>query len=88
MVEEASLAFRSGKIDETRNYHLEEIKHNDLIREKYKKTCASLVAIPIGIRNSAVAHCAQRWKKVFFMFPKTSLNTNFWKVHRLYGFSK
>ena len=27
------------KIDGTRNYFLDEIKHNDVIREKYKKTC-------------------------------------------------
>ena len=30
MVEEASLEFRLGKIDETGNYLLDEIKHNDL----------------------------------------------------------
>ena len=39
MTEEASLEFRLRKIDETRNYLLEEIKHNDLMSEKYKKTC-------------------------------------------------
>ena len=41
MVEEASLEFRLGKIDETREnwFHLlDEIKHNDLMSEKYKKT--------------------------------------------------
>ena len=38
MVEEASLEFRLRKIDETRNYLLDEIKHNDLMSEKYKKT--------------------------------------------------
>ena len=38
MVEEASLAFRLIKTDETRNYLLDEIKHNDLISEKYKQT--------------------------------------------------
>ena len=32
MVEEASLEFRLRKIDETRNYLLDEIKHNDLMR--------------------------------------------------------
>ena len=30
------------KIDKTRNYLLEEIKHNDLTSEKYKKTCKYL----------------------------------------------
>ena len=39
MAEEASLEFRFKKTDETRNYLLEEIKHNDLMSEKYKKTC-------------------------------------------------
>ena len=38
MVEEASLEFRLRKIDETRNYVLDEIKHNDLWSKKYKKT--------------------------------------------------
>ena len=38
MVEEGSLEFRLRKIDETRNYLLDEIKHN-LMNEKYKKTC-------------------------------------------------
>ena len=38
MVEEASLEFGLRKIDETRNYLLDEIKHNYLISEKYIKT--------------------------------------------------
>ena len=38
MTEEESLDFRLRKIDETRNYLLDEIKHNDLMSEKYKKT--------------------------------------------------
>ena len=42
MVEEASIELRSRKIDETRNYPLHEIKHNDLMSEKYKKTCKYL----------------------------------------------
>ena len=42
MTEEASLEFRFKKIDETRNYLLDELKHNDLISEKYKKTCKYL----------------------------------------------
>ena len=32
------LGIRLKKIDETRNYLLDEIKHNDLMSEKYKKT--------------------------------------------------
>ena len=39
MREGPNLKFRLRKIDETRNYLLEEIKHNDLMSEKYKKTC-------------------------------------------------
>ena len=42
MVEEASLQFRLRKIDETRNFLLDEIKHNDLMIEKFKKTCKYL----------------------------------------------
>ena len=38
----SSLRFRLRKIDETRNYLLDEIKHNDLMSEKYKKTCKYL----------------------------------------------
>ena len=79
MTEEASLEFRFIKIDEKRNYSLEEIKHNNLMSENYEKTCkylnndehllnlaskvtgcdsvpefASLVLVPIRIKNSAV----------------------------------
>ena len=32
------LDFRLKKIDETRDYLLDEIKHNDLMSEKHKKT--------------------------------------------------
>ena len=42
MVEEESLEIRLRKIDETRNYLSDEIKHNDLMSEKYKKTCKYL----------------------------------------------
>ena len=37
-VEKASLEFRLIKIDETRNYLLDEKKHNDLMSKKYKTT--------------------------------------------------
>ena len=33
-----SLEIRFKKIDKTKNYLLDEIKHNDLMSEKYKKT--------------------------------------------------
>ena len=39
MAEEASLEFILRKFDETKNYLLKEIKHNDLMNEKYEKTC-------------------------------------------------
>ena len=42
MVEEASLDFTLRKTGETRSYLLDEIKHNDLMSEKYKKTCKYL----------------------------------------------
>ena len=42
MIEEASLEFRLIKNDETRNHLLDEIKHNKLMSEKYKKTCKYL----------------------------------------------
>ena len=37
MVEGASLEYILRKIDETRNYLLDEIKHNDLISKKYEE---------------------------------------------------
>ena len=36
MSDEVSFQFRIRKIDETRNYLLDEMKHNDLIKKKYK----------------------------------------------------
>ena len=42
MVEEASLEFRLRKINETRNQLLDEVKHNGLMSDKYKKTCRHL----------------------------------------------
>ena len=40
--ENAGVEFRLKKIDETINHHLEEIKHNDLMSKKHKKTCRTL----------------------------------------------
>ena len=34
--------FRLKNIDKTRNYFLEEIKKNELMRKKHKKVCKSL----------------------------------------------
>ena len=56
MVEEACL--RSRKIDETRNYLLDEIKRNDVMSEKYKKTCTYLNYVEhLFILASAVTDC-------------------------------
>ena len=33
----ASFKFRLKKIDETRNYHLEKTKHNDLMSKNHKR---------------------------------------------------
>ena len=41
----SSLEFRLRKIDETRYYLLVEIKHNDLMSERYKKTCEYLNSV-------------------------------------------
>ena len=38
----SSLKFRLKRIDETRNYFLDEISLNDLTSEKYRKTCKYL----------------------------------------------
>ena len=70
MLEEKSLEFRLRKNHETRNYLLDEIKHNNLISKKYVEhllilvsaitgcvlisAFASLVAIHVGITSSAV----------------------------------
>ena len=43
MVEIASLEFRLRKIDETRNYLVDEIKYNDLISKKDQKTVSKYV---------------------------------------------
>ena len=50
MAEEASLLFRLRKIDQTRNYLLEEIKYNDLMSEKCKSTwnCAENLLILVS----------------------------------------
>ena len=58
MIAEASLEFRLRKIDETRNYLLDEIKHNDLMSEKYKKTCKYLNCVDnLLILPSTVTVC-------------------------------
>ena len=58
MGEEVNLDFRLKKIDEPRNYLLDEIKHDDLISEKYKKTCKYLNYVEnVLILVSKVTRC-------------------------------
>ena len=58
MVEEASPEFRSRKIYETRNYLIDEVKHNDLMSGKYKKSCKYLkYAEHLLILASAITGC-------------------------------
>ena len=58
MVEKASFVFRFEKMDETWNYILEEIKHNDLMSEKYKKSCKYLNYVQhMFILASTVTDC-------------------------------
>ena len=58
MVEEASLEFRLKRTDETRNYILHEIKHKDLMSEKYKKTCKCLNYVEyLLFLSSAITGC-------------------------------
>ena len=58
MVEEASREFRFKKIDETRNYLLDEIKNNDLMSGKYKKTCKYINYVAnLVILSSTITGC-------------------------------
>ena len=58
MVKEASLEFLLTKIDETRIYLLDEIEHNDLMNEKYKKTCKYLNYVEnLFILSSGITAC-------------------------------
>ena len=40
--ENVSLDFRFKKIDQTRNYILEELKYDESLNEKHKKVCRAL----------------------------------------------
>ena len=54
----ASLDLRLKKLDETRHYFLEKIKHNDAMSEKYKEACRALnYSEHIFIFASAVSGC-------------------------------
>ena len=61
MAEEVSLEFRLRKIDETKNYLLDEINHNDLMSEKNKKTCKYLNFVELlVILVSTVIGCLEQ----------------------------
>ena len=54
----STLEFRLRKIYKIRNYLLDEIKHNDLMSEKYKKTCKYLNYVEhLLILASTVTSC-------------------------------
>ena len=58
MAEEGSLEFRLKKNDETRNYLLDELKHNNLMSEQYKKTSYYLNCVEnLLILASTVTGC-------------------------------
>ena len=58
MVEEVSPEFSLRIIDETRNHVLHETKHNDLMSEKFKKTCKYLNNVEhLPILASTIAGC-------------------------------
>ena len=58
MVEQESKKLILRKIDETRNYLLGEIKTNDLMSEKYNKTCKYLNYVEnLLILSSKITGC-------------------------------
>ena len=61
MAEEVSLEFRLRKIDETKNYLLDEINHNNVMSEKNKKTCKYLNFVELlVILDSTVIGCLEQ----------------------------
>ena len=58
LTEEARIEFRLRKSDETTGYLSDEIKNNDLMSEKYKKTCKYLNYIEdLLILSSTITGC-------------------------------
>ena len=45
------------KLDETRNYFLEEIRHSGLISKKHRKTCKTLNYIEHLLNTSTISRC-------------------------------
>ena len=53
-----NILYKYIKIDETRDYFLDEIKNNDLMSEKYKKTCKYLNFVEnLLILSSTITGC-------------------------------
>ena len=53
-----NIDFRLKKIDETRNYRLEEIKQNDLMSQKHKKVSGALNCFELFlVFVSAISRC-------------------------------
>ena len=58
LTEEARIEFRLRKSDETTGYLSDKIKNNDLMSEKYKKTCKYLNYIEnLLILSSTITGC-------------------------------
>ena len=62
--EKKSQEFRLKKIDEARNYFLEEIKQNELMSKKHKKVCAIVSYIEdFLLLDSTIPKCI--WTSAF-----------------------
>ena len=61
--ENVGLDFRLKKVDETRNYLLDDIKYNDLMSKKHKKLCTALNNLQsFLVFISAVSVCVPVYK--------------------------
>ena len=70
----SSLEFRLKKIDETRNYLFEEIKHYDLMSEKYKKTHKYLNCVEhLLVKMSIIKKKKKKYDKLLLL-GKTKLD--------------
>ena len=72
MVQEASLELRLRKIDETRKYPIDEIKHNNSICKKYKKIWKYLNYVEnLLILSSTIIGCV--WISAFASLIRVSV---------------
>ena len=73
----SSLEFRLEIINKTKNYLLEEVKHNDLMSEKYKKTCKYLNYVEkFFILGSTVTHCVSVFAFASLVFVPVGITTS------------